>query len=185
MKSIYDLCLDGIRISNIKPIKSPLVGKAYIYGFVPYQEDLLFDSINCPPLGTVTVIGNRVIFFLNNKMYRFPIFSSVEKNTKENLPVHLLYSPRLMNLKDSYKQKAYLEAMGHGICSYNLLKIDGIQKLDDKPFYFPNSNEFFFESQSLLKGIADAFLVIITRISEKDGSTIYEAYDPNTIEMFE
>lgn len=184
MSNLYDICLQGQKISQYTPVKL-LNGEARIYGFIAYHANIFSENVSCPPLGKAYVVGNRIVFSMENKLYRFPIFSSIEKNTQERYPVYLLYVPRLMDLPNQSHVTAYVSSMKNEKPNSNVWKVDSIKLIEGKPYYFPKENEFYFDSTSQFKGIGDAFEVIVTRKSPVDGSLIYEVYDPKDIEIVE
>lgn len=185
MVTVFEACINGQKISSNTCVKLPFVGKAYIYGFAIYDDDIFTDIVCCPPLGVAYVVGNRILFSLENKIYRFPIFSSIEKPAKEKYPVYLLYVPRLLSLPYSSHVAAYVETMKKEKPHLNIYKVDGIKLEDKKPYYFPKEDEFYFKSSSQLGGIANTFVVITRRISPHNGNLIYEVFDPNEVEIIE
>lgn len=84
MSNLYDICLQGQKISQYTPVKL-LTGEARIYGFIAYHANIFSDNVSCPPLGKAYVVGNRIVFSMENKLYRFPIFSSIEKIPKKDI----------------------------------------------------------------------------------------------------
>ena len=184
MSTLYDICLQGQKVSKYTPVKLP-TGEAHIFGFVAYHDNVFSDNVSCPPLGKAYVVCNRIVFSMENKLYRFPIFSSIEKNTKESYPVYLLYVPRLMDLPYQSHVTAYVDSMKNEKPNSYVWKVDSIRLIEGKAYYFPQEDEFYFDSTSQFKGIGDAFEVIITRKSPVDGSLIYEVYDPKEIEIIE
>lgn len=185
MSNLYDICLQGSKISKFTSVKLP-AGEAQIYGFIAYHDNIFSDNVSCPPLGKAYVVGNRIVFNMENKLYRFPIFSSIEKNTQESYPVYLLYVPRLMDLPYQSHVAAYVSSMkNEKPIPYYIWKVDSIRSIEGKPYYFPKEDEFYFDSTSQFKGIGNAFEVIIRRTSPVDGSLVYEVYDPKDIEIIE
>lgn len=196
MSNLLELLHQVGNVSQYTKIELPLVGKATIYGFVVYNDNTFpelanqtITQVSSPPLGKANVVGNRIIFAMDNKIYRFPIFSSVEKSTKECYPVYLLYVPRLMDLKASSHVAAYKDYMKNEkpqqIHKGNIWKVDGIKVIDNKALYFPKDDEYVFESSSPFTGIGNAFMVITRRVSSNDGSLIYEVFDPNEVKVVE
>ncbi len=185
MSNLLGLCLQGVKISQYTTIELPLVGKATIYGFVVYHDNIFSEQVRCPPLGRANVVGNRIIFAMDDKIYRFPIFTSIKKGTKECYPVYLLYVPRLMDLPYSSHVAAYIHSMKNEKPHTYIWKVDGIKLIDNVPYYYPKDDEYIFESTSPFTGIGNAFAVITRRISSNDGYFIYEVYDPNEVKVVE
>ena len=70
-----------------------------------------------PPLGECQVFSNRVIFFLEKQLLRFPIFKSVCKTSADRYGVYLLYVPKLFHLSSEWHRKYSKES----ICKENPL----------------------------------------------------------------
>lgn len=187
MPSIVEALKQGKTINSKSRIKLPVEGLAEIYGFVPYHDDT-FSGLGmektpvCPPLGPANIIGNRVIFALDGKIYRAPLFKTISV-AEEKYPIYLLYVPRLLNLTAESRIKAYLSSFKNERPSPYINQVDGIRTIDNKPFYFPNEGEYLFTSSSKLKGIGNAFAVITRRLSKDSGLLLYETYDPQDVEV--
>ena len=187
MSSIIEALKQSKSINSRSRIKLPVDGIAEIYGFVPYHEDT-FSSLGlettptCPPLGGANVIGNRIIFALDGKIYRVPLFETLSI-AEEKYPIYLLYVPRLLNLSAESRIKTYLSSFKNEKASPFIHQVDGIRIVDNHPFYFPNEDEYLFTSSSKLKGIGNAFAVITRRRSKENGMLLYEVYDPRDIEV--
>lgn len=168
-------------------IKLPVEGKAEIFGFVTFHDDI-FSNVGtegaptCPPLGQANVIGDRIIFPIDNKIYRAPIFSCVSK-PEIKYPIYLLYVPRLLNQTYDSHIKAYVQSFKNERPSPYIAKVDGVRIEDKQPFYFPKEDEYIFSSKSKLRGIGNSFVVITRRISKETGALIYEVYNPKDVEI--
>ena len=90
-----------------------------------------------------------------------------------------------MDLPYQSRVTAYVDSMKNEKPNSYVWKVDSIRLIEGKAYYFPQEDEFYFDSTSHFKGIGDAFEVIITRKSPVDGSLIYEVYDPKEIEIIE
>ena len=117
MANIFEALKQGITLESGTQIKLPIDGKAAIYGFVPYHfddKDYCFgyeEIITCPPIGPANVIGDRIIFPLDGKFFRAPVFNSIS-TPEEKYAVYLLYVPRFLNLSSKYKISGYKKAFG-------------------------------------------------------------------------
>lgn len=183
--SLCDAIKEGRTIYKGYKVSLPVDGEASIYGFVVYHDNIFSEQVSCPPLGRANVVGNRIIFAMDDKIYRFPIFTSIEKRTKECYPVYLLYVPRLMDLPYSSHVAAYIHSFKNEKPHMYIWKVDGIKLIDNVPYYYPKDDEYIFKSPSPFTGIGNAFAVITRRISSNDGYFIYEVYDPNEVKVVE
>lgn len=190
MAKILEKISKGFRVTKGTKIKIPIGGEALIYGFVPFNEDELFEfsilnDLNGPALGPAYVIGNRIIFSLDGKFSRFPIFTSIQNFDEEKYPIYLLYVPKLLNSPNSTHVGAYKYSMKNEKPHKYIGKVEGVKILDDRAYYFPNANEFFFTSQSCLRGLANSFAVITQRKSGDNEMVVYEVFDPTEIEIID
>lgn len=156
--------------------------EAEIYGFIAIDEDMLSTHIDTPPLGECQVFSNRVIFYLEKQLHRFPIFKSVCKVSEECYGVYLLYVPKLLHLStESSHRKYYKESMSKEKPHPQVWKIDGIRIVDKVAYYFPEESDLYFESNSKLRGIGTGFVVVIRRISPLTGNLNYEIFDSHSV----
>lgn len=193
MANILETLNQGKTIEADIRVKLPVEGKAVIYGFVPYHCDDNMDSffsfegtVTCPPIGPANIIGDRIIFPLDGKFYRAPVFKSIS-SPEEKYPVYLLYVPRYLNLSSKYKISGYKTAFGNekprlvGHDKYP----DDIRVIEKTPFYCPLNGEFIFSSASKLRGIGNSFVIITRRLSVETGTVVYEVYNPKDVEILE
>lgn len=188
MSTVIEDLMAGKELKRGAIVKLPIGKEATIYGFVAYHERLDdfpkdVKGINCPALGPAHVIGNRIVSALDGKLYRFPIFISVTKATKNKYPVFGLYNPELL-LEAVYPSRAtsYRRSMQSKTPDQFVYKNDGVKIEDNEAFYYPKEDELFFESSTSLKGIANAFVVITRRIAPDNEQVVYEVYSPDGIE---
>lgn len=187
MANIIDVLKQGETIDSHTRIKLPIEGNAEIYGFVPYYDDA-FSNLGmestplCPPLGPANVVGNRVIFGIDGKIYRSPLFKTIS-TPEEKYPIYLLYVPRLMNLSAESKVKTYIASFKNEKPSYYINSLEGIKMIDNKPFYYPKEDDYLFTSPSSLRAVGNAFVVITRRRSKDNGLLLYEVYPPEDVDI--
>ncbi len=184
MATLFDILYQGKKVDSSTPIKLPIVDNATIYGFVAYNENLLSDIVNCPPLGVAFIVANRAVFYFEDKFYRFPIFSSISKPVEDKYHVYLLHVPRLLEMCFSHVN-AYLYCMKNNKLHKWISKVEGIKVVDNKAYYYPKEDECLFESSSQFRAIANSFVVITRRITSENENVIYEVWNPNEIEILE
>ena len=195
MANILETLNQGKTIETDTRIKLPVEGKAVIYGFVPYHcndIDSFFDfeeTATCPPIGPANVIGDRIIFSLDGKFYRAPVFNSISSpaSPEEKYPVYLLYVPRFLNLSSQYRIYGYKKAFANEkprLAKYDKYPED-IRVIESVPFYSPLNGEYIFSSASKLRGIGNSFVVITRRLSKEMGTVVYEVYNPKDVEIIE
>ncbi len=191
MSNILEALKQGKTVESNTRIKLPVEGKAEIFGFVPYHDDFdtcfgYDETITCPPIGAANIIGDRIIFPVNGKFYRAPIFESIHL-ADEKYPVYLLYVPRFLNLTSKYQISGYKKAFASEtprLIGYDKYP-DSIRVIDGVPVYFSEEREYIFSSASKLRGIGNAFVVIVRRRSNETGTVVYEVYNPNEITIIE
>lgn len=183
MSTLYDTFLNKGTIQINSTVKLPIGKDATVYGFLACNDFLFSNTLDSPPLGIAHVIRNRIFCFLGDKTYRFPIFASISKPRDEKYPVYLLYVPRLLDLEYKSYVDAYRLTMKNERPHVWVQKVDGISVTDGVAYYYPKEDEYLFESQSKLKGIGNAFLVITRRVAPEHGGTIYEIFEPSEIEL--
>lgn len=176
----------GIKLYEGLKVVLPSCEEAEIYGFLTTEDFILSDNIDMPPLGECQVFSNRVIFYMNNKLHRFPIFSTVCKVSEDRYDLFALYIPRFETLlSDSFNFKAYVKYMGtRQITSYlKSIKINSLQIEKDIAYYIPNENELYFESRSKFRAIGSGVAIITRRISKKSDDIKYEIFDAHSLKM--
>lgn len=192
MATLLEALKRGKTVEADTRIKLPIDGKAVIYGFVPYHCDDMDscfgfeETVTCPPIGYANIIGDRIIFPLNGKFFRAPIFNSISF-PEEKYPVYLLYVPRLLNLSSKYKISGYKKAFVSEkprLIGYDKYP-DDIRVIESIPFYSPLNGEYIFSSTSKLRGIGNSFVVITRRCSKETGTFVYEVYNPKDVEIIE
>lgn len=155
--------------------------EAEIYGFIAIDDNILSIHIDTPPLGECQVFSNRVIFYMEKQLHRFPIFKSVCQASEERYGVYLLYVPKLFHLSSEWHRKYYNESMRKENPHPQVCKIDGIRIEEKVAYYFPEELDLYFESNSKLRGIGTGFVVVIRRISPLTGDIKYEIFDFNSV----
>lgn len=192
MANILEALRQGQTVGAGTQVKLPIEGNAVIYGFVPYYFDDIDScfgyegTVTCPPIGPANVIGDRIIFPLEGKFFRAPIFESISP-ADDRYPVYLLYVPRFLNLSSKYKISGYKKAFKNErpkLVGYDKYP-DDIRILDKMPYYFPLKGEYVFSSASKLRGIGNSFVVITRRLSKETGTVVYEVYNPKDVEIIE
>lgn len=171
----------GKKLSAGNKVLLPTGDEAEIYGFIAIDDDILSLYIDTPPLGECQVFSNRVIFYLEKQLHRFPVFKSVCKASEERYGVYLLYVPKLFHLSSEWYRKYYIQSMPKEIPHPQVEKIDGIRIEENVAYYFPEESDLYFESNSKLKGIGSGFVVVILRISPLTGDIKYEIFDSHSV----
>ena len=184
---LYDALNSGKKLKKNMLVKLPIAKESTVYGFVPYNETYFLnpDTIGCPPLGEATIIGNRLIYFTDKQIFRFPIFNSVSKLKDEKYNVYHLHVPRLMEIESGYKLRCYLNSVKKEKPDCDVWKVDSIKIIEDSAFYYPKEDEYLFETTTPFRAIANAFVVITRRISTDRGIVVYEVYDPKELEIID
>lgn len=186
MASLLNKLENEGNISKSLTVQLPIGEEGEIIGFVPYTENnILSDKINCPPLGKAYVIGNRIIFNLNDKTYGFPIFKKISKINEDKLHLLFLYIPRLISELTQSKLQAYFQSVRDPKPNPWVNNIDRISLLDGFAYYTPFENEYLFETNTKFKGVAPDFVVVTRRIIQSTGELIYEIYDPSEIDTLD
>lgn len=185
MTSLFDLFFNGKTIESSIPIKLPIESHATIYGFVAYDNYPFSEVVSCPPLGPAHIIANRIVFSMEGKLYRFPIFNKISKPIEEKYPVFLLYVPRLLGLEWPSHVSSYLSSMKNEKPDRYVGKVNGIQVIENKAYYFPKEDEYLFESNTQFRGIGNSFVIITRRNSPDNGVFIYEVWNPGEVKIIE
>lgn len=188
MDTLIELIKNRKELRNNMGVKLPTGEKAYIYGFIPYNNSPFGNNLACPSLGMATVVGNRCIDYIGGVLHRFPIFKSVRTTLRDKYHVFLLYVPRMFELEPNLS-KCYIESMRNkDRYDFNISKIEDISIIDSKPYFTPLDNEFEFLNSGYsdtpgLKGIGNGFVVITYRSLPERGETIYEIYDGRDVQI--
>ena len=182
--SLKDALAEGQTLKKGMQVVLPFQMEATIYGFISIEEDEedLFDlAIDMPPLGEAKVLSNRVITSINDKMYRFPIFSEVSKATEMKYPLRFLYVPRFLNLPSQWEVKYYMSSLSDETPNPKVSRIDGVEIEDNIAYYYPKDNALYFQSSSRLSGIGNGMVVITRRLSKCSDDIKYEIFTPNEV----
>lgn len=180
--SLDDAIQEGIKLSAGSKVILPSGDEAEIYGFIAINENPLSDSIDMPPLGECKVFSNRVIFFMDKQLHRFPIFQSVSKVSEERYGIYLLYVPKFLKLSTE-ERKYYMESMCRDKPHPKVSRIDGIQVEENVAYYHPKEHDLYFDSRSKLRGIGSGFVIIIRRVSILSDEIKYEVFDSHSVRM--
>lgn len=172
---------EGQKLSAGTKVVLPTGDDAEIYGFIAIQDNMLSMNIDMPPLGECSVFSNRVIFYLDKQLHRFPIFQSVCKPTEEKYALYLLYVSKFLNLSTEWDRKYYMESMCKERPHPKVSRIDGIQIEDNIAYYLPNEHDLYFESRSKLRAIGTGFVIVTRRISKLSGDIKYEVFDSHSV----
>ena len=172
---------EGLKLSAGTKVLLPTGDEADIYGFIAIDDDILSIHVDTPPLGECQVFSNRVIFFLEKQLYRFPIFKSVCKTSEDRYGVYLLYVPKLFHLSVESHRKCYKASMSKENPNPQVVKIDGIRIEENVAYYYPEESDLYFESNSKLRGIGTGFVVVTRRISPLSGEIKYEIFDSHSV----
>lgn len=172
---------EGLKLSAGSKVLLPTGDEAEIYGFIAIDDDILSINVDTPPLGECQVFSNRVIFFLEKHLLRFPIFKSVCKTTADRYGVYLLYVPKLCHLPSEWHRKYYKESMRKEKPHPQVWQIEGIRIEENVAYYYPEESDFYFESNSKLEGIGSGFVVVTRRISPLSGDIKYEIFDSHSV----
>lgn len=188
MDTLIELIKNRKELHNKMGVKLPTGEKAYIYGFIPYNNSPFGNHLPCPSLGVATIVGNRCIEYFGGILHRFPIFKKVRRALCDKYHVFLLYVPRMFEL-EPILSKCYVESMRNkDRYNCNISKIEDITIVDSKAYFTPQNNEFEFSNGGYsdtpeLKGIGNGFVVITYRSLPKGGETIYEIYDGRDVQI--
>lgn len=173
----------GLKLYEGKKVVLPSGEEADIYGFIAIEDSMLIPCIDMPPLGECQVFSNRVMFFMNKELCRFPIFSKVCKVSEERYDLYMLYVLRFITLLSGWDKKAYLYYMRDRHIIQNLSKLNGVQIEDNNAYYLSNENDLYFESRSNLRAIGSGVAVVTRRISKKTDDIKYEIFDAHSLRM--
>ncbi|MDE6006203.1 MAG: hypothetical protein K2G67_01435 [Muribaculaceae bacterium] len=179
---IDDLIKSGKTLSSGSKVKLPSGDDAEIYGFIATEDNSLSKFIDMPPLGESSVLSNRVIYYLDNQLFRFPIFKNVCKARDVNYELQFLYIPRFLQL-GGYLRTEYVKLLAEGIVSCKLNSIEGVSIEGDQVFYHPNEYDLYFESYSKLRAIGKGFAIITRRISKLNDNVKYEIFDSYSVKV--
>ena len=181
--SLDDAIQDGIKLSAGSKIILPSGDKAEIYGFIAINENPLSVNIDMPPLGECKVFSNRVIFFMDKQLHRFPIFQNVSQASEERYGIYLLYVPKFLQVSNEWERKYYMESMCRDKPHPKVSKIEGIQVEENVAYYNPKEHDLYFDSRSKLRGIGSGFVIIVRRISKLSDEIKYEVFDSHSVRM--
>lgn len=176
----------GLKLYEGKKVVLPSGDDADIYGFIVIEDEmlsLLIDIIDMPPLGECQVFSNRVMFLMDNKLHRFPIFSTVCKVSENRYDLYMLYLVRFNSLLSGWDLKAYLYYYRDKKIIQNLMKLNGVQIEENTAYYLPLKNDLYFESRSKLRAIGSGVAVVTRRISKKTDDIKYEIFDAHSLRM--
>lgn len=182
--SLKEALEGGQTLKKGMQVELPTHMEATIYGFIVIEEDEedLFDlAIDMPPLGEAKVLSNRVITSINDKMYRFPIFSEVSKATEMKYPLRFLYVPRFLNLPSQWETKYYIKTLRNEQPHSLVSKIEGVHVEDNIAYYYSKEDDLYFQSSSRLSGIGNGMVVITRRLSKCSDDIKYEIFTPNEV----
>lgn len=172
---------EGQTLSAGTKVVLPNGYEADIYGFIAIEDDPLSNIINMPPLGECRVLSNRVIYYIENNLLRFPIFKAVGKAKEQKYALYLLYIPKYFSLSSDRDINSYRQSMSRETPNQNVVRIKGIQIDDQVAYYYPDENDLYFESRSKFRGIGTDFAVITRRISESQDDIKYEIFDSYSV----
>ena len=172
---------DGSKLFTGSKVVLPTGDEADIFGFIAIEDNLLSVVIDMPPLGECQIFSNRVIFYIDNRLYRFPIFQSVCKASEERYGIYMLYVPKFLNLSSEWERKWYCESMCNEKPHLKVSRINDIRIEENIAYYYPNNHDLFFESRSKLRGIGTGFAVITRRISKLSDDIKYEIFDSHSV----
>lgn len=173
----------GLKLYEGKKVVLPSGEEADIYGFIAIEDNMLISGIDMPPLGECQVFSNRVMFFMNKELRRFPIFSKVCKVSEIRYDLYMLYIVKFFTLLSGWDGKAYLYYMRDRHIIQNLSKLNGVQIEDNNAYYLSNENDLYFESRSNLRAIGSGVAVVTRRISKKTDDIKYEIFDAHSLRM--
>lgn len=170
-------------LAGLKVVLPLIKEEAEIYGFVATALHVLSSGIDMPPLGECKVFSNRVIFYLANELYRFPIFTSVHKASEERYGLQYLYVPRILNSPLGWNEKYYRDAMYKDVPDPRVSRVEDIQIENNVAYYYANKYDLFFESDSRFRAIGLGFVVITRRYSKLSGNIKYEIFDSHSVKI--
>lgn len=176
-----DAVQNGQTLSAGYKVILPIGEEAEIYGFIAIQNNILSSDIDMPPLGECLVFSNRVIFYLDKQLHRFPIFNDVRRPTQERYELYLLYVPKFFNLTSELERKYYVQSMTREIPNPKACQLKGVQIEDNIAYYYPNECDLYFESRSKLRAIGSSFAVVTRRISKPSENVKYEIFDSHSV----
>lgn len=173
----------GLKLYEGKKVVLPSGDDADIYGFIAIEDDMLSPFIDMPPLGECQVFSNRVMFLMDKKLHRFPIFSKVCKVSENRYDLYMLYLVKFNNLLSEWDLKAYIYYFRDRKIITNLMKLNGVQIEENIAYYIPYKNDLYFESRSKLRAIGSGVAVVTRRISKKADDIKYEIFDAHSLRM--
>ncbi|MBD5422725.1 MAG: hypothetical protein HDR49_06835 [Bacteroides sp.] len=187
--SIKDVLTPGRLLSKGLIVVLPTGYEAEIYGFIAIEDNVaeIIDidksgntSIDMPPLGEAIVLSNRVIFSMNEKVLKYPIFNIACKATENRYNLKYLYIPKFLRLSGN-KSMAYRQSMKKDVPDSNVGKIENVEIDDNRAYYYTSDSDILFKSDSMLRGISNDFAVITRRLSSKTDDIKYEIFSSNEI----
>jgi hypothetical protein len=158
--------------------------KMQIYGFVilpeSLQEDFIFGSLTDeqPQLGQAKVQSDRILFNIDGKVHRLPIFNRVRKNYGKPVSIKYLYISKFSQLKNEkvIYEKTFLTGNAERLSKYQF-----IDNTAEEGKYIPSSDDFLFSSSSRLSGVGSKFLVICRRKNTETGYYCFECFMPDDL----
>lgn len=174
---------EGQTLSAGSKVVLPIGDEAEIYGFIATASNILSMNIDMPPLGECQVFSNRVIFYLDKNLHRFPIFCNVRITSAERYGLYLLHVPKFLNLSSEWDRKFYIESMCKENPHPRVSRIEGVRIEDNVAYYYPNENDLYFESRSKLRAIGSGFVVVTRRISKPSENIKYEIFDSHSVKI--
>lgn len=159
----------------------PIGDEAELYGFIATEDNPLSSAIDMPPLGECLVFSNRVIFYIDKQLHRFPLFKSVSKTNDQRYRLHLLYVPRFLSSSSEWVRKYYIESMRSEKSHPKVNILEGIGIEENVAYYYAKDCDLYFESKSKLRAIGTGFAVITRRLSKISDNMKYEIFDSHSI----
>lgn len=178
--SLYKAVKEGQKLLTGSKVILPFGDEAEIYGFIATEDNLLSNAIDMPPLGECMVLSNRIIFYLDKSLHRFPIFKSVSKAYEKRHELYLLYIPRFIHSSSEYDRIYYFDSMSKETPHRRAGNLTNVKIEENIAFYYPTENDLYFESRSKLRAIGTGFAVVTRRISKPLGVIKYEIFDSHS-----
>lgn len=179
--TITEALRNGRTISKGAVVTLPIVGKAFIYGFVATLHNIYGSIMDMPPLGKTTVLSNRVLSYFHQEVHNFPVFNSIRKSDSERLELRNLHIPKYLHFLDKQQHYAYIQFLRYNELRPAIERIEGVVVEDNKAYYLPQDKEFYFESESELKAISKGCAVVTRRVSGDSDSLVYEIFNPGEV----
>lgn len=177
---LNDAVNDGQKLSAGLKVILPIGEEAEIYGFIAIENDNISRNIDMPPLGECQVFSNRVLFYMDKELYRFPIFTSVGKPLQSRYELYMLYIPTYFHLSTSLS-KFYKDSLVKERPNPNVGRLDGVKIENNIAYYYPNESDLFFETRSKFRGIGTGFAIISRRVAKLSEDIKYEIFDSYSV----